>query len=143
LLKTETKLVGKYNVTTTQLMGRRALKLMAKIGDVVAPALAKAEGITSGDDIAKLAPALSALFRALSQQDLDALLLEIFPSTSVQVGERITPLTSGTAIDSVFGGDWWGIVRVAAAAIIVNFADFTEGSLPGSVEAVIQKVTGA
>ena len=132
-LKTVSRVIGDFDVDTTHLPARRAIKLAGKLGRVIAPALSKTRGLSMQSDLADLAPVLTAFFSGLEDKEYDALLLESLASTVITYGEpkRRIELSSLTRIDEVFGDDMSALVKVFAFVIEVNFKDFMSGVLSG------------
>lgn len=139
MLQTKTREVDglegrKLQVDTVTLPARRALKLAGKLGRILGPALAQTKGVSLDSDLLSLAPALTALFSALTDADYDALLVEVFAMTTVTSkldSDKVVRIElKGTAeIDNVFGRDIGALVKAAAFVLEVNFGDFIGGVL--------------
>jgi hypothetical protein len=107
----------------------KALKLLPKVGQVFAPALAKMQGISLSDDISSIAPALAELFDRLNAGDSQALTRELLQNTKVTVDGKFVSLNSDATIDAVFQGRLGALFGAIKLSLEVNFKDFILGAL--------------
>jgi hypothetical protein len=126
--------IDDYQVRVTPHAARAAVKLLAKIGRVIGPGLAKLK--TDGDvssvkdmELDDLGPAIAALFTALDDASIDILLADIFKHTSITKpdikGElRMYDLSRVTEVDDAFGCDHLLMLKVVKYALEVNFGSF-------------------
>lgn len=127
MLRTETRTIGDLDVTTTQFSALRSLRLMTKLGSIVAPLLAKLDSIRLDTKLTDIAPVVSEVFAHLSPDEAIALVQEVLASTYVvKSGEKIE-LAGGAKIDLVFNGNLAGLLKTVVFAIEVNFKDFFSG----------------
>lgn len=122
--KTEKRVIGGLEFTTTQLPAMKALALSARIGRAVGPALAEASGLSGSMEVARLAPAISALFAKLDGTEAQGLAREILASTSVVYEGKLIQLGDNGMIDHVFTGSLGDLFAAIRFAVEVNFADF-------------------
>lgn len=131
-LKTDTKEIEGYKVTTQQLPPRRAFKLAAKLVKYLAPAFKYAGNVKLEDDVEALLPAVTAMLMDLDENDLDTVLREGFATTYVVVpdepGGRMVSLETGDKIDAAFEGQLYVMVRALVFALGVNFRDFFDAA---------------
>lgn len=131
-LKTDSKTIDGYKVTTQQLPPRRAFKLAAKLVKYLAPAFKYAGNVKLEDDVEALLPALTAMLMDLDENDLDVVLRESFANTTVVVpdesGGRMMSLETGEKIDAAFEGQLYTMVRALVFSLGVNFHDFFDAA---------------
>ena len=117
----------------------RSAPLAAKLGKVLAPALAELEymrGIDTGSSklevMAALAPALKAGFEGLAAAgDFNLLAGEILAGTSVVADGSKIDLAKPGGITLAFGGDLVAYMTTLWFALEVNFKRFTSAALDG------------
>jgi hypothetical protein len=121
-LKDETREIDGFKVRTVQFPAMRSLRTLKRVGEVLGPALAKAQGVDLEADVSALGPAIGALFENIG--DPEALAREILESTTVIQDNRQIPLNTTAMIDLVFSGATMSLLKVMAFALEVNFGDF-------------------
>lgn len=133
MLKTDTRTIGGLEVTTTQFAALRSLRLMTRLGAILAPMLAGVETLALGmkADLKDLAPILAEVFSNLTPDVADTLAREILCNTIVVMDGKKFELTSAAQIDMVFSGKVLAMIQSIAFAVEVNFRDFFD-SLRGS-----------
>jgi len=136
-LRTETREIAGVEVTSTQFPAMRSLRLMTRLGKVLAPLLGGLDGVdlktlkmTSQIDLSALGRALSAAFVQLAEQDAAQLALDILASSVALVDGRRVELTSTAKIDGVFDGNLKGLLGAIRFAVEVNYGDFFSGAAP-------------
>lgn len=123
-LHVKSKEIGGVVYEVQQLPARRALRLVARLGKVVAPLLGS---VSKGGSKAlldlDLGAALADVFEKVTPDEQDALLAELFASTTiVEPSGAKAPFWS--VIDTRMQGKVLDVYLVAAFALEVNFADF-------------------
>jgi len=125
--RTESKTIGGLNVSVTQFMGRRALRLTARIIRTLGPAivpLIEARGKFGDADAGSLLYALS----NLSDDAADELACAILAGTTVTGGESgKCDLSDPAKIDLAFGSDLLTMCKAMLFALEINYQNFTEG----------------
>lgn len=147
MMETKELSIEGFDVRVTQHRARAAAKLLAKVGRVVAPGLAKiASGITDGNikeaELEDIGPAVAALFEALDDDQLDAILLEVFKHATIVMPDsngtlRVFDLSKGEMVDEAFTGRLPLMFKVAKFSLEVNFGSFfaANGALAALVAA--------
>ncbi len=121
-LKTETRTIGPFDVSVTQLSAMRAMALLPRLGKAIAPALEKLDMTT---DLTKNAlPVLVGFLASVEPQEAQALVRDLNVGTTVTVDGKQRSLSSDAAIDGVFNGQVPMLLQVTLFAIEVNFGDF-------------------
>lgn len=131
--KRESKTIDGIEVTCVQHGVFDGLALGTKLGKLLGPALAKAQGLSVADDVSKLAPALSELFSRLDGAEAQSLLAELL-SGSVALyagpnGPVSMALGKRDAIELVFAGNLPAAIKAAVFAAQVNFSNFFGAAL--------------
>lgn len=133
---TKEKKIGGYDVRVTQHPARPAARLLAKVGRVIAPGLSKLGKLASVKDLKPedveledLGPAVAALFEAIDDDQVDALIAEIFKHTIIvlpdEAGQlRAFDLSKGDDIDRAFTGRLSLMFACLKYALEVNFGSF-------------------
>lgn len=133
MLKTEKRVIGGLEVTTTQLPCRRAFALFARVGKVLGPALGDLDATTLtailSKDTAAIAGPLGKVFTALDTNDATDLACEVLAFTSVLVKKRGQPdqnlsLDQPEMIDIAFAGKLRVMLMAMWFALEVNYRDF-------------------
>lgn len=143
MMETRETKIGGFDVRCTQHRARAAARLLAKVGRCVAPALARVKS-GSADikdmDIGDIGPAIAGLFESLGDDQLDALMIEIFANTTITMpssqtqGElRVFDLSKPAEIDNAFTGELPLMFACLKFALEVNFGSFfgAKGVLAG------------
>lgn len=132
-LPSETRTIGDVEVTITKFDVTRAAPLAAKLGKIMAPALAELqivgfalEGRTSVlDQLVGLAPMLHQVFESVALAgDFNALAGEILAGTSVVYDGKKYDLVKPGAVTLAFGDDLDAYTRTIAFALEFNFKGF-------------------
>ena len=135
-IKSDTRDCNGVSVTSSQLPPLRSFALMAKLGKIIAPILAVEDvKAVANVSMGALAPAIVSMLSTLDGEDLPALSVQLFASTSAILvndsGEKEAkgrvPLNTSKNIDLVFAGNLRGMLDAMRFAIEINFADFIEG----------------
>jgi len=133
MLKTETRVIEGLSVTVTQFSALRSLRLMARLGGLLAPMLSALEmldGVDLKSDIPlrQLQPLVMQLFETLTPETAVSLAGELLLSSSVIYEDRKVELNDSSRIDLVFGGNLIGLLKSLAFSIEVNYRDFFGGT---------------
>lgn len=121
MLRTERRKIEGLDVSTTQLPALRALSLLARLGDVIEPALSKLSGFSLESDVG---PILGGVLSKLNEVDSNELVLQVLVSTQVIVDGRREELTDKEAIDRTFGGNLKALLFTLGFVLKVNYEDF-------------------
>lgn len=125
--------LGGFLYTVQQLPATRAYKLLHRLARALAPAAARAAGASQGltvasllgVDVSSLAPALESVFDRLSEEQLDAVLKDLFAGALVTGEDVMSPhLEKREVFDDHFAGNLGRMFKVAAFALKVNYDDF-------------------
>jgi len=138
MMETKNTTIEGFDVRCTQHRARAAAKLLAKVGRVVAPGLSKLGKLAAGGDIKDadledLSPAVSALFEALTDDQLDRLMGEILAHTTITMPDssgqmRVFDLSQGVMVDEAFTGRLSLMFAVMKFALEANFGSFFAAS---------------
>ena len=132
-----TKQIEALEVVVQPHGARANLKLMRKVGRAVAPALARAPDELSEDmDVGEISAPLGALFDALDDKSMDALLLDLFATTQVVKDGAVIDLRTLAGQDKAFGENARLLLQVAWFVLEVNLGGFTGGASSGIGEAL-------
>jgi len=126
MLKVETREIDGATYTVTQLDAWRAMRLMARIGNIVGPALAKAA--EAGDDaedmpLDKVAEVISALTAKLTPDELEGITKEMLHN--VLKDDRNI---SGKNFGLEMAGQMTTVFKLLAFAFEVNYGDFFDAA---------------
>lgn len=143
MLKTQTKEVDGFSVTSTQLDVWRALRLFTRLGKIVSPALAQAKDVSVFSDIRQLAPAFAELFSQVDGDVAEDLARTMLESTLVVVDGKQIPLNSREMIMMAFNGRLETLLAVMKFSFEVNFGDFWQGVARLAGAAAPEKVLAA
>ncbi len=127
MLKTQTKEIDGFQVTSTQLDVWRALRLFTRLGKIVSPALAKAKDVTMFSDVRQLAPAFGELFSQVDGDVAEDLARAMLESTVIVVDGKQIPLNSREMFMTAFNGRLETLLAVMRFSFEVNFGDFWQG----------------
>lgn len=123
-------------VRTQQLPAIPALRLSARLGKILAPAMMRAEGAINdeSDNLSALAPVFFEFFRQLNEQEIESLIISTFASTQAQIsngekGDRLVPLATPGNVNSVFEGRLGDLVAAVWFVLEHNFGDFINAAL--------------
>lgn len=123
-------------VKTQQLQVMPSLKLSTRLGKLIAPSLAKAEGAIESDaeDLSALAPAFAEFFTQLDEKQIDSLVLQVFASTQVQYahperGEIIVSLGTLQNVNTAFEGRLDDLLRALWFVLEHNYSGFISAAL--------------
>jgi hypothetical protein len=113
----------------TQLPATRAMKLLAKLGKLLGPSLAKVVAAARGGSLLQLdadtlTGALSGLFEQLTDSEIDSLVTDLTRGTVAATPEGQTVPVSGREFDSLFQGSLLEGFRFLGFVLEVNFQDF-------------------
>lgn len=125
--ETKEREIRGLRVFSTQLPARRAYKLLPKLGNILAPAFSKLEGVDLTNleqDISKMAPAFAELFAKLDEAESDDLMESLLYSTSVVVEGKRLDLCNPHEIDVAFSGNLLAMMETLWFAVELNFRDF-------------------
>jgi hypothetical protein len=97
----------------------RSLRLAARLGKVVGPALVGA--LMTGGMSADALPALGTLFDRLSPDELEVLTRELLASATVIVDGKNAPVMD--VFDSIFQGRLHEVLQLLRAALVLNYGE--------------------
>jgi hypothetical protein len=135
-LQVQSRDIGGVTYEVQQLPARRSMKLLARLGRLVAPLVSVAQGAAKAGgfqklDSAVLAQSIGGLFDALPPDEVEPLLSELFASTCI-----IEPSGARQPLWPVFDlrmqGKAFDVLRLAAFAVEVNFSDFFDALRAGA-----------
>lgn len=126
-LQNQTREINGVTYEIQQLPARRAMKLLARLGKLVAPLVAVAQGAAKSGGVLKLdagllTSAVGGLFDALPPEDVEPLMAELFASAVILDGNARVPLWP--VFDLRMQGRTFDVLKLAAFAVEVNFGDF-------------------
>lgn len=129
-LKTESREIDGFHVTTTQFGVFRQLDLLTTVGKMFSPVLSSVGGsLLAGQKMEDLlgidvGTAAAMFFDKLSPGDVPRLATEALAGTFVVVNGGRVELTTRERIEVVFGPNIMTLLKVVWFALQVNFADF-------------------
>lgn len=141
-LKTETKEIGGVTYVIGQVPATRSVKLLARLGRVLGPAIGEiaklfegvdlksGKGIAAADiDLSRAGDVLKALFLGLDDAEIDGLLRELFSNvaatSATEAGGFLGAFEGDLKkIDAHFSGNVDRLFRVLFASLEVNFGGF-------------------
>lgn len=130
MIKTQTTTIGGVRYTVQQLPVTRALRLSAKLGGILAPALAKASKSVAGTnldniaglDISLLGDALETLMMKMTPDELEFCTKELLYVLEKD-GKDIS-----RSFDTEFCGELLTVFKLLRFAFEVNFGDFFDAA---------------
>lgn len=149
-LKMEEKTIDGVNYTISQIGATRSVKLLARLGRVFGPALARVFAVVEKVDPTKsikeqeidlvaAGAVFQSLFSSLDDAEIDGLLRELFANVAATGSVEACGFLGAfegdlKKIDAHFGGRVDALFRVAFASLEVNY-----GSFFGVVAAIVGK----
>jgi len=131
-VKTERKMIDDLDVQVTQIAAMPSLDLLAKLGDLVGPAMAQIAGLLPGENspgqinAAALSPVVESIFQQIGKQGIRPVLSSILSCVVVWEEGKSLPLSDEKVVNGVFTGRLLTLAQVVRFSLEVNYGDFFE-----------------